>query len=111
MEKKKYETPSSTITRSMPEIWEETGNVYESVRIIAKRANQIAAETKRDIQEKLQEVIAYQETLEDPTDCREQIEISKHYEQQPKPTLVATTEFLNGDLYHRAPMGVVNQKD
>ena len=101
---KKQPVPQSTITRSLPELWELTGNIYETVRIISKRANQISVEMRDEIREKIQEVTNYQDALDEtPTENSEQIEISKYYEQLPKPTLVATTEFLNGEVYFRLP--------
>ena len=101
---KKHPVPQSTITRSLPELWEQTGNIYETVRIISKRANQISVEMRDEIREKIQEVTNYQDALDEtPTENSEQIEISKYYEQLPKPTLVATTEFLNGEVYFRLP--------
>lgn len=101
---KKQPVPQSTITRSLPELWEQTGNIYETVRIISKRANQISVEMRDEIREKIQEVTNYQDALDEtPTENNEQIEISKYYEQLPKPTLVATTEFLNGEVYFRLP--------
>lgn len=101
---KKQPVPQSTITRSLPELWEQTGNIYETVRIISKRANQISVEMRDEIREKIQEVTNYQDALDEtPTENIEQIEVSKYYEQLPKPTLVATTEFLNGEVYFRLP--------
>ena len=101
---KKQPVPQSTITRSLPEFWEQTGNIYETVRIISKRANQISVEMRDEIREKIQEVTNYQDALDEtPTENSEQIEVSKYYEQLPKPTLVATTEFLNGEVYFRLP--------
>ncbi|WP_025884044.1 DNA-directed RNA polymerase subunit omega [Porphyromonas uenonis] len=101
---KKQPVPQSTITRSLPELWEQTGNIYETVRIISKRANQISVEMRDEIREKLQEVTNFQDALDEtPTENSEQIEVSKYYEQLPKPTLVATTEFLNGEVYFRLP--------
>ena len=101
---KKQPVPQSTITRSLPELWEQTGNIYETVRIISKRANQISVEIRDEIREKIQEVTNYQDALDEtPTENSEQIEVSKYYEQLPKPTLVATTEFLNGEVYFRLP--------
>ncbi|WP_297725909.1 DNA-directed RNA polymerase subunit omega [uncultured Porphyromonas sp.] len=101
---KKQPVPQSTITRSLPELWEQTGNIYETVRIISKRANQISVEMRDEIREKIQEVTNYQDALDEtPTENSEQIEVSKYYEQLPKPTLVATTEFLNGEVYFRLP--------
>ena len=101
---KKQPVPQSTITRSLPELWEQTGNIYETVRIISKRANQLSVEMRDEIREKIQEVTNYQDALDEtPTENSEQIEVSKYYEQIPKPTLVATTEFLNGEVYFRLP--------
>ncbi len=101
---KKQPVPQSTITRSLPELWEQTGNIYETVRIISKRANQLSVEMRDDIREKIQEVTNYQDALDEtPTENSEQIEVSKYYEQLPKTTLVATTEFLNGEVYFRLP--------
>lgn len=101
---KKQPVPQSTITRSLPELWEQTGNIYETVRIISKRANQISVEMRDEIREKIQEVTNYQDALDEtPTENSEQVEVSKYYEQLPKPTLVATTEFLNGEVYFRLP--------
>ncbi|MCI1779087.1 MAG: DNA-directed RNA polymerase subunit omega [Bacteroidales bacterium] len=103
MEEKKYKVPNNTITRDMVNIAKPTGNVYESVMIIAKRSNQIAANVKQELSAKLEEFTssANDNLLEEVTENREQIEISRYYEKLPKPTLVAITEFLNGDIYYR----------
>lgn len=78
-----------------------TGNIYETVMIIAKRANQISANVKQELSLKLEEFSNYADTLEETFENREQIEISKHYERLPKPTLVAIEEFRNGEIYYR----------
>ena len=76
---KKQSVPQTTITRSLPELWEQTGNIYETVRIISKRSNQISVEMRDETREKIQEVANYQEALDEtPTENREQIEISKY---------------------------------
>jgi DNA-directed RNA polymerase subunit K/omega len=80
-----------------------TGNIYESVAIIAKRANQIAVENKQELARKLEEFSTTTDSLEETFENREQIEISKYYERMPKPTLVATEEFLSGEVYFREP--------
>jgi len=80
-----------------------TGNIYESVAIISKRSNQIAAEIKQDLNKKLQEFASYTDTLEEVFENREQIEISRYYEKLPKPTLLATQEFIEGNVYWRDP--------
>jgi DNA-directed RNA polymerase subunit K/omega len=78
-----------------------TGNIYESVMVIAKRANQISVEMKQELNRKLAEFSTSNDTLEETFENCEQIEISKYYERQPKPVLVATEEFLNGELFFR----------
>ena len=69
--------------------------------IIAKRANQISANVKQELSQKLEEFSNYADTLEETFENREQIEISKHYERLPKPTLVAIEEFRDGEIYYR----------
>ena len=103
MDYKKSKAPINTVTRDVPELWKETGNIYESVAIIAKRANQISIEIKQDLNKKLQEFASYNDSLEEVFENREQIEISRYYEKLPKPTLLATQEFIDGDIYWRDP--------
>lgn len=103
MDFKKSNTPVTTVTRDMIELSEQTGNVYETVCIIAKRANQIAAEMKSELEKKLQEFAPYNDNLEEVNENREQIEISRYYERLPKPTLIATQEYIDGELYFRNP--------
>ncbi|MBR5611904.1 MAG: DNA-directed RNA polymerase subunit omega, partial [Bacteroidaceae bacterium] len=76
MDYKKTNAPTNTITRNMMELCEDTGNVYETVAIIGKRSNQIAAEMKSDLSKKLQEFASYSDNLEEVFENREQIEIS-----------------------------------
>jgi len=92
---------NNTRTRDMVEFARPTGNVYETVMIIAKRSNQIAAAVKQELSAKLEEFSNYADTLEETFENREQIEISKHYEKLPKPTLVAVDEFLHNEIYYR----------
>ena len=87
-----------------------TGNVYETVCIIGKRANQIAVEMKKDLEKKLQE-FASTDNMEEVSENREQIEISRFYEKLPKPTLIATQEYLEGDLYFSNPAKERNRLD
>ena len=82
---------------------EETGNIYESVVIISKRANQISAEIKQELSKKLSEFASTQDNLDEVFENREQIEISRYYEKLPKPTLMATQEFIDGKIYFRNP--------
>ena len=103
MDYKKTNAPTNTITRNMMELCEDTGNVYETVAIIGKRSNQIAAEMKSDLSKKLQEFASYSDNLEEVFENRDQIEISRYYEKLPKPTLIATQEYLEEKVYYRNP--------
>ena len=103
MDYKKTNAPSNTITRNVVELCEDTGNVYETVAIIGKRANQIAVEMKNDLSKKLQEFASYNDNLEEVFENREQIEISRYYEKLPKPTLIAAQEYEEGKVYYRNP--------
>lgn len=96
MDYRKTNAPATTVTRDMMELCEDTGNVYESVAIIGKRANQISVEIKNDLSKKLAEFASYNDNLEEVFENREQIEISRYYEKLPKPTLIATQEYLEG---------------
>ncbi len=104
MDYKKSNAPSSTITRDVNTLAESTGNVYETVAIISKRANQISLEIKDELKRKLEEFSTTAvDNLEEVYENREQIEISKYYERLPKPTLLATQEFIEDKTYFRNP--------
>lgn len=103
MDYRKTNAPTTTVTRDMMKLSADTGNVYETVAIIAKRANQIAVEMKQDLEKKLQEFASYNDNLEEVFENREQIEISRYYEKLPKPTLIATQEYIEGKVYYRNP--------
>ena len=92
---------ASITTRDLDEIAEQTGNFYESVAIISKRARQISTKMKEELNQKLAEFASTVDNLEEIFENREQIEISKFYERMPKPTNVATEKFLNGELSFR----------
>ena len=98
MEKK---IPNNTITRDIKNIAEPTGNIYESVVILYKRANQIAAAEKKELNKKLDDFKSERDTMDEVFENKEQIEISKFYEQKPKPDLVAIAEFENNELFYR----------
>ena len=100
MENKK-KIPVNTVTRDIKNLAVPTGNIYESVVILYKRANQIAVEEKRELMKKLDEFRGDRDTMEEVFENKEQIEISKYYERQPKPDLIAIAEFENGELYYR----------
>lgn len=104
MDYKKTNAPTNTVTRDMMNLCEDTGNVYETVAIIGKRSNQIGAEMKNDLSKKLQEFASYNDNLEEVFENREQIEISRYYEKLPKPTLIATQEYMEGKVYYRNPI-------
>ncbi len=95
--------PSSTVTRDLRQLDKGTENIYESIVVIAKRANQIAVDVKEELNGKLSEFASNNDNLEEVFENREQIEISKHYERMPKASLVAVDEFLNDKVYFRNP--------
>ena len=94
---------TTTITRNVPEYDKKTGNVYESLVVIAKRANQISTEMKEELNAKLSEFNSTTDNLEEVFENREQIEIFKYYERLPKPTLIAIQEFNEDKIYFRNP--------
>lgn len=104
MDFKKTNAPTNTVTRDIMDLCDETGNIYESVAIIGKRANQISLEIKNELSKKLQEFASVSDNLDEVFENREQIEISRYYEKLPKPTLIATQEFIEGKVYYRNPL-------
>jgi len=103
MSNPKNTVPTSTITRDVRQLDIQTDNIYESIVIMSKRANQIANNVKEELHGKLAEFASSNDNLEEVFENREQIEISKHYERMPKPSLVAVDEFLNDKIYYRNP--------
>ena len=103
MDYKKSNAPLTTVTWDTNEMSSRTGNIYETVMIISKRANQIGVEMKEELNKKLQEFASYTDNLEEVFENREQIEISKFYERLPKPSLLAAQEFIEGKIYYRNP--------
>ena len=95
---KQTKAPKTTITRDLNELTEKVGNVYETVAIIGKRSNQISTALKKELDAKLQDFSVPQDSIEETFENKEQIEISRSYEQLPKPTLIATQEFINDEL-------------
>lgn len=93
----------STITRDTIKLEENTGNIYESIVQISKRANQISVELKEELTNKLQEFASSTDNLEEIFENREQIEISKHYEKMAKPVAMAIQEMLDDQIYVRKP--------
>ena len=103
MDYKKSNAPTNTVTRNVMDLCDDTDNIYESVVVIGKRANQISSEIKNELSKKLQEFASVTDNLDEVFENREQIEISRYYEKLPKPTLMATQEFINGKIYFRNP--------
>jgi len=103
MDYKRSSAPTNTITRDMNTLSAETGNVYEAVKIIAKRSNQVSVEMKGELEKKLQEFASYNDSLDEIFENREQIEISRYYERLPKATLIATQEYESGNVFWRNP--------
>ncbi len=102
MDYKKTNAPTTTVTQNIMDLCEDTGNIYESVAIIAKRANQISADLKQELSAKLQEFSSSSDNaIDEVFENREQIEISRYYERLPKPTLIATKEFEEGRIFFR----------
>jgi hypothetical protein len=99
----KKNVPNSTVTRDVNALCEDTGNIYETVKIISKRSNQISVDMKSELEKKLQEFASYTDNLEEVFENREQIEISRYYEKLPKATLVATQDYIEGKVYHKNP--------
>lgn len=91
----------TTVTRDIPELDKETGNIYETVSILSKRANQISLKIKEELGAKLEEFAISGENLEEVYENREQIELSKHYERMPKPGALAIQELQEGKVYWR----------
>ena len=101
MDYKKTNAPTNTVTRDIMDLCDETGNIYESVAIIGKRANQISLDIKNELSKKLQEFASVSDNLDEVFENRE---ISRFYEKLPKPSLIATQEFVEGKIYFRNPL-------
>ncbi|MBQ5774853.1 MAG: DNA-directed RNA polymerase subunit omega [Paludibacteraceae bacterium] len=101
MDYKKTKASKNTITRDMNQLSSKVGNVYETVAIISKRANQISTSLKRELDSKLQDFSVPQEAMDETFENKEQIEISRSYEKLPKPTLIATQEYIDDELVYR----------
>ena len=97
----KKKVPSNTITRDIKYLAEPTGNIYETVVLLYKRANQIALAEKKELAKKLEDFRTDRDTMDEVFENREQIEISKYYEKLPKPDLIAISEFEDGELHYR----------
>lgn len=87
--------------RDIHELIKDTGNIYEALNIIAKRAKQISVDLKQELHSKLEEFAVTSDTIEEIHENKEQIEISKFYERLPNPVLIAMDEYRAGDIHHR----------
>lgn len=101
MDLRKTNAPVNTVTYNKNVIEEPTGNVYEAITIMAKRANQINSEIKKELTEKLEEFATYNDSLEEIFENKEQIEVSKFYEKLPKPHALAVQEWMDDKIYYR----------
>jgi len=103
MDYKNTKAPNTTVTYDKNKIEEPTGNIYEAITIIAKRADQISIDLKNELVEKLEEFATYTDSLDEVFENKEQIEVSKFYEKLPKPTALAVQEWLDNQIYYRNP--------
>ncbi len=103
MNYKETKAAATTVTYDREAIEASTNNIYEAISIIAKRANQINSDLKKELVDKLDEFATYNDSLEEVFENKEQIEVSKFYERLPKPTAIAVEEWLNDRVYHRSP--------
>jgi len=110
MDYKKVKTEPVAVTRRMRDFTRSTENIYETVALISKRANQISLELKEELNKKLSEFTTANDNLEEVFENREQIEIAKFYEKLPKPTLIAVQEFLDDQIYYRNPLRETEKK-
>jgi DNA-directed RNA polymerase subunit K/omega len=104
MDYKKVKTEHTAVTRDIENFRKDTGNIYETIAMLSKRANQISQEVKEELHAKLSEFITHTDSLDEIFENREQIEVARFYEQLPKSTLIAIHEYLNSKIYHRNPI-------
>jgi hypothetical protein len=103
MDYKKIKTDTVAVTRNIEDFTRGTNNVYETVSILSKRANQISLEVKEELNQKISEFATSTDNLEEVFENREQIEIAKYYEHLPKPTLISIHEYIKDEIYFRNP--------
>lgn len=101
MDLKKTNAPISSVTYDRNEIDEPTGNIYEAISVISRRAEQINTDIRRELVDKLEEFATFNDSLEEIFENKEQIEVSKFYEKLPKPHALAVQEWLNDKIYYR----------
>ena len=101
MDLKKTNAPVTTLTYDRNQIDEATGNIYEAISVISRRAEQINTDIRRELVDKLEEFATFNDSLEEIFENKEQIEVSKFYEKLPKPHALAVQEWLNDKIYFR----------
>jgi DNA-directed RNA polymerase subunit K/omega len=101
MDYKKTKAPLTTVTRDLNDLDVETDNIYQTVMVAAKRANQISVEMKQELNRKLEEFASYTDNLEEVFENPEQIEISRFFERLPKPALISLQELVDDQIYFR----------
>jgi len=101
MDYKKTKAPLTTVTRNLNELDAATDNIYETVMVASKRANQISVEMKLELNRKLEEFASYTDNLEEVFENPEQIEISRFFERLPKPSLISLQELVDDQIYFR----------
>ncbi len=106
---KKTDAPVNTVTFNKNKVDAATDNIYEAIAIIAKRANQINVEIKKELIEKLDEFATYNDSLEEVFENKEQIEVSRYYERLPKPHALAMQEWLDSKIYYRNTLDQSNE--
>ena len=104
MDIKNTSAAPTTITYDKNKIDAATGNIYEAISVIAKRATQINTDIKKELIEKLEEFATYNDSLDEVFENKEQIEVSKFYEKLPKAHAIAVKEWLDGKIYHNTPV-------
>ncbi|HNQ26865.1 MAG TPA: DNA-directed RNA polymerase subunit omega [Aquaticitalea sp.] len=109
MDLKKTNAPLTTLTYDRNDIDEPTGNIYEAISVIARRAEQINTEIRRELVDKLEEFATFNDSLEEVFENKEQIEVSKFYEKLPKPYALAVQEWLNDKIYYRNTLDDVKE--
>ncbi len=109
MENQRFITDHEAVTRRVSDFNNLTDNIYETVALLAKRADQIGLELKHELNKKVEEFTSSGDNLEEVFENREQIEIARHYERLPKPSLIAVQEYLDGRIYYRNPHREKNQ--
>jgi DNA-directed RNA polymerase subunit K/omega len=103
MDYRKSSAPVTTVTRNLDLMTQANSNIYETVIVVSRRANQISVEMKQELNKKLEEFASFSDNLEEVFENREQIEISKFYEKLPKPTLIALQELEESKIFYRNP--------